>query len=108
MAQAFRRAGARARKWDGMAEAYRLAFTDVRRQTDSMWLGSEEAAETAASFSDIADVRNWPLADILKRLLAFNITSNRIDIRHAPIFLLFFVFYRPIFVDRFRRIRRPE
>jgi len=65
MAQAFRRAGARARKWDGMAEAYRLAFTDVRRQTDSTWLGSEEAAETAASFSDIADVRNWPLADFV-------------------------------------------
>jgi hypothetical protein len=106
MAQAFRRAGARARKWDGMAEAYRLAFTDVRRQTDSMWLGSEEAGET--DFSDTADVRNWPLADIVKRLLALKILSNRIDIWHAPIFLLFFVFYRPIFVDRFRRIRRPE
>jgi len=29
-----------------------------------MWLGSEEAAFSAASFLDIADVRNWPLADI--------------------------------------------
>ena len=32
MAQAFRRAGTRAGKWDGMAEAYRLAFTDARSQ----------------------------------------------------------------------------
>jgi len=32
MAQAFRQAGARAEKWDGMAEAYPLVFTDARSQ----------------------------------------------------------------------------